>query len=35
MISFLGGIGIAGALVLLAGFIALVLFEMPREVLGV
>jgi len=33
--NFLGGIGFAGALVLLAGFIALVLFEMLREDLRV
>jgi hypothetical protein len=35
MINFLGGIGFAGALVLLAGFTALVLFEMLREDLRV
>jgi hypothetical protein len=35
MISFLGGIGFAGALVLLAGLIALVLVEMLREDLSV
>jgi hypothetical protein len=35
MINFLGGIGFAGALVLLAGFVALVLFEMLREDLRV
>jgi hypothetical protein len=31
MTVFLGGIGFAGVLVLLAGFIAFVLFEMLRE----